>query len=364
MKKRTKAKKQKLNNLLVLLILAAVLLIMSTYAWFTANRTVNIEAIDVKVATSSGLQISADGIEWKTVLSRKDLEDAHKTYAAAVNQMPDNMAPVSTALLKETNNENRLAMFYGKVEADLTEGSSNYGKYVLTGIKQTDKESSTVSTDGEYDRGYYMAFDVFLKSGNDENDLYMSGSVVEQQKNAANEYVPATTEKGIANAARVALIAGQNTDSDAVETIQGLGTNGNVMMWEPNYDAHTQHALDNANDLGWASGLNLNAGVGGDYVEYAGIQTAFETPVLLKDATEADSNFAKVAPTWKTTKDEVPNMPMPKTDGVALKGGVTKYRIYLWVEGQDIDCENFASGTYLQYDLGFSLDSYATPTAP
>ena len=71
MKKKTKAIKQKLNNLLMILLLTAVLLIMSTYAWFTANRTVNIDAIDVKVATSSGLQISADGITWKTVLTNQ-----------------------------------------------------------------------------------------------------------------------------------------------------------------------------------------------------------------------------------------------------------------------------------------------------
>ena len=53
---------------------------------------------------------------------------------------------------------------------------------------------------------------------------------------------------------------------------------------------------------------------------------------------------------------------MPATDGTALASGITKYRIYMWVEGQDIDCENFASGTYLQYNLSFSLDPYsATP---
>ena len=60
MKKNTKVSKKRLNSLLMILLLTAVLLIMSTYAWFTANRTVKIDALDVTVATSSGLQISAD----------------------------------------------------------------------------------------------------------------------------------------------------------------------------------------------------------------------------------------------------------------------------------------------------------------
>jgi hypothetical protein len=45
---------------------------------------------------------------------------------------------------------------------------------------------------------------------------------------------------------------------------------------------------------------------------------------------------------------------MEMTGGLAA--GITKYRIYLWVEGQDVDCENNASGTDIQYDLSFSLD--------
>ena len=40
-----------------------------------------------------------------------------------------------------------------------------------------------------------------------------------------------------------------------------------------------------------------------------------------------------------------------------LVHGITKFRAYLWVEGQDVDCENSASGTYLRYDLKFSLDA-------
>ena len=58
MEKKKKNKKRKLGSLLLLLFLTVVMLATSTYAWFTANKTVTISDINVYVATSSGLQIS------------------------------------------------------------------------------------------------------------------------------------------------------------------------------------------------------------------------------------------------------------------------------------------------------------------
>lgn len=361
MKKRTKTNKQRLNNLLILLVLTAVLLVMSTYAWFTANRTVNIDSIDVQVSTSSGLQISADGIDWKTVLDKDDLANAYTTYSGAINQLPENMAPVSTALVQSGR---YLTMYYGSVSADLETDSATYGQYLLTSELQTDVASETVATDGEYDKGYYIAFDIFLKSGNAATDLYMSGSVLEMAKDASNELQVITetgNEKGIANAARVALIKGGNTSSADTDTIQALSTaNGVVMMWEPNADYHTTHGVENANDLGWAS---LATGAGNSVVAYDGLNAEFSTGILLSKALASNYStyFASATPTWTTSKGELVNLKMPdtsKTDGNALASGVTKYRIYMWVEGQDVDCENYASGTYLQYNLSFSLDEY------
>ena len=340
MKKKTKASKQRLNNLLMILLLTAVLLIMSTYAWFTANRTVNIDAIDVTVATSSGLQISADGITWKTVLTKDDVFNAYDTYASSVNQLPTIMAPVSSAL--ELDNSGHLKMFYGNVKAEMDTGSANYGEYLLTTTLQTDVASDEVTTTGEFDKGYYMAFDVFLKVETESDKLYMSGAVTEPN-----------TVKGLANAARVALIKGPNTaatDADA-DTVQALPTaGGTVMMWEPNADTHTQNGVNNAAALGWAT---ITAGSGNDVIDYDAVK-AEVSGVVLGDATAANdgNSFQAVQPTWATPKTGIPNMEM--TGGLAA--GITKYRIYLWVEGQDVDCENNASGTDIQYDLSFSLD--------
>ena len=41
----------------------------------------------------------------------------------------------------------------------------------------------------------------------------------------------------------------------------------------------------------------------------------------------------------------------------ALTAGITKVRVYMWIEGQDVDCENTASGTDISYNLQFTIDN-------
>ena len=95
----------------------------------------------------------------------------------------------------------------------------------------------------------------------------------------------------------------------------------------------------------------------------AAAETPADTAVALSQITQtgAPDLAQNITPTWTSKRDEVPNLQFPtdaKENGYALNNGVTKFRIYMWVEGQDIDAENFASGSYLEYNLSFSLDPY------
>ena len=365
MKKKTKVAKKRLNTLLVLLLLTAVLLIMSTYAWFTANKTVNVDSIDVNVATSNGLQISADGDTWKTVLTRDDLLGAKNKYPAATNQLPTDMAPVSSALDLVGG---KMSMFYGDVAADLTDPDADtYGEYVLKSLAQTDKDSSGIPEDsGKYAKGYYVAFDVFIKSNSPAEDFYWSGSVNELKDQGDGTKVPVTNpddERGLANASRIALIKGESTTSEAVDTIQGLNIDGPVMLWEPNADYHTGRGVENAKNLGWNA--TLKAGAGNPVVPYSGISTAFGDGVLLSKATATDNpdKFKDVDVQWTSSKGETPSMNLKDVvdavdAGNALSSGVTKFRIYMWIEGQDVDCENYAANSDIEYNISFSLDPY------
>ena len=95
MAKQSKKQNKRLKSLVLLLFLTIVLLSTSTYAWFTANRTVSIEAIDISVAASSGLQISTNAKDWKTLITNEDIINV-TDYTNPVNQVPNVLAPVST----------------------------------------------------------------------------------------------------------------------------------------------------------------------------------------------------------------------------------------------------------------------------
>ena len=42
---------------------------------------------------------------------------------------------------------------------------------------------------------------------------------------------------------------------------------------------------------------------------------------------------------------------------MTIKPGYTKVRAYMWIEGQDMDCYTGASGTYLDFNLKFEVDT-------
>ena len=96
-KTKSKKKDRKILLAVIMILFVGVVLTTSTYAWFTANRTVTVESIDVQVSTSQGLQISADASNWKSIVTNADLTGV--SWTGALNQIPsgnNNAVPVST----------------------------------------------------------------------------------------------------------------------------------------------------------------------------------------------------------------------------------------------------------------------------
>ena len=76
MKKSQSKKNRKRKGILlaiIMILFTGVVLTASTYAWFTANRSVTVESIDVNVQATEGLQISTDATDWKAVITNDDL---------------------------------------------------------------------------------------------------------------------------------------------------------------------------------------------------------------------------------------------------------------------------------------------------
>lgn len=320
-------RKSKLLIALLMILLTGVVFTASTYAWFTSNKTVTVEHIDVNVVATDGLQISVDATTWKPNITNDDITGANAKYAGAKNQLPaTQIRPVSTGGNVDANG--MMEMFVGSVE---TEG----GNFVLS----TEKETESHRTEGNF-----IAFDLFFNTGA-AADIYLT--------NASKVTVDADGIQGIQNAARVAFIKeGSGTEADALATLQGLKADGATpIIWEPNFDTHTASGVKNANDT---YGITTTQ-TGGSQLPYRGVISAFEKTagVALNDANE--TRFKSVTPTFATPASGISGDAYQ--NAFRLDAGITKYRIYMWIEGQDVDCENNASGATVSFNLQFSLNS-------
>lgn len=329
--------KKRLLLLLLLLLVTGVLLGTSTYAWFTANKKVSVNDITVNVAAQNGIQISVDGTTWKSIVQTNDLLNATTKYEAAVNQIPsegNSIAPVSTVGNVDANG--RMEMFLGDVKTDETTGG-----YILTSVKETDTAGQT---------GRYIAFDLFFKVEEDTPVWITPDSGVKTSD---------VTDMGIKNATRMAFVMLGNTSSgDTLANIQKLnaGTSATKYIWEPNYDVHTAPAVNHAQDTYGLTTTTSDAA----RLAYSGVKAEFaedkkvsvQVDSTTTHATKYSSYFEEVTPTHTTKVGFSENL-----SAWTFSAGITKVRVYMWVEGQDVDCENSASGGNITYSLSITSEN-------
>ena len=356
-----KKSKKKILLLLLLLVLTAVMLSASTYAWFTSNRTVTVEDINVNVAASGGIQISVDGSSWKSIITNADLTNAHTTYAAATNQIPGTLKPVSTAA-KTLDANGYLSMWLGTVST--SETTTNKGNYILSteDVSTVGDNSAAEPVANQGVNGNFVMFDLFLRLDNSQTGatdqmLYLTnGSNVVVQSNA--------TDLGTQNSARVAFIKeSQIATGSALASIQALKTTdpSDIYVWEPNFDTHTSTGLSNAFSYynSANSGTQYTIAQTGAQVPYFGTigAVAVADDVLLSkaNATDNGTKFAAITPGIKTAANWATGNKYEELFALT-PNNITKVRVYFWIEGQDIDCENNASGGMISLKLQFSLN--------
>ena len=322
MENKKKRRKRKILIALLLFLFTGVLFSTSTYAWFTANRTVTIEQLDVNVGAESGLQLSVDGVNWKPLITKDDINGALTTYTAAVNHIPtDSIYPVSTGGNIDTAT-GYLNMYKGMVE-------TNDDHYVLTSTKSTETGSKA---------GDFIVFDLFAKV-TEASDIYLTSA----------SKVISDNNKGLQNAARVAFVyQGEGPAGSTSATVQAYkaGADSPVYIWEPNADAHTAAAIKHASDTYGLTNVGDMASV-----PYNGVISEFVNgDDVLLNSTATDKFKAMTGLVYtKETNDTY-------TKYFSLNAGITKFRVYIWVEGQDVDCENDASGSQVSYNIQLSMD--------
>ena len=108
MKKKTKKlKKRSFVGAIALLVISAITLTTSTFAWFSMGQDAKIETMELTVSSPDGFEISANAETWTQVLTPAeifklgDAEDPNYSKlvadASAPNYLPAELKPVSCA---------------------------------------------------------------------------------------------------------------------------------------------------------------------------------------------------------------------------------------------------------------------------
>ena len=327
-KNKRKKRSKKIFIAILMILFSGVVLTASTYAWFTANKTVTVDEIQVNVAASNGLQISVDATSWKTLIYNEDIRGAGTTYAGAVNQLPTTSIVPTSSIGEIDTTTGFMKMFKGDIVSNAS------GTNILKAERSTETHSTTT--------GDFIAFDLFFQVTED-TPVYLTD---------ASNVIAVDASKGIENAARVAFVEqGNAAAGTAVGTVQALKSDGTTpaIIWEPNTDVHKPAAVVAALST---YGITTTE-TGAARINYNGVKAPIPEGENITLNSTDEKYFSAVTPKLTSVAAGIPD-----TDYLplfTLKAGTTKVRIYMWVEGQDVDCENNASGSSLAYNLQFSV---------
>lgn len=345
-------KKSEMNAMFFIILLALVIFIISTYAWFSTQRNVSITNLNGTVEVAEGLEISLDAENWSNGLVLGDeegqLDIIDDAYEGNHNIKPTEMLPVSTLGLAGSNRTD-LLMLRGTLNNSIQ----------LNNIQEMDEEE-TNSEMTTYPG--YFAFDVFLKNSSRQDDI---DDVLQLNYDSSLEIMETeNSSTGLQNTARVAFAkyAGtSDTMADAATILKetaGIGVGGSpvyitdVAIWEPNSNDHVDYVVQNNNKITGA-GASFNETTQMDTYALTDNSVGQSIADIYKwDGTERLVQKQNVLQTTKTSTEDysiaegVQNL-VSTSDGTTDFGiapnKICRLRIYVWLEGQDVDCINYAS---------------------
>ena len=335
----------KRGKLLILVVfLLAVALSFATYAWFSASLNVKVKFFDVKVSTETGLFISLDGINFSDSIeiSRESItSDLVRLYPNHTNQWAaTGLWSVSSNGIPNPNSD-KFAVYNGSM--------GKYKDKARKGIRFVN--TTLLSEDKPSEWNQYIAFDIFLKnvSGSPKKDnLYIGRTTYIDFDESADEE---TREKmqDIFNTMRMGIVKiGETSSKSDVSTIQNLQCNGECisLIYEPNSIKHNQESIDAAAALG----ISL---VDDTYVPTYGVIAEGDhldhKSGFINSGVDLDTEHFALQHTIFESDFSEPIFQIPN--------GITKARVYIWIEGQDVDAlEVHSEGAPVALNLDLEKD--------
>lgn len=324
----------------VLLFLFGILLIFSTYAWFSTNLNVKIKTFNMVVTKNSGLTISFDAINFDTAVeisSNMLVNELRRTYPNNLSQWASNgLTPVSSIGITNPNNY-FFDMYY-----------SGGGVLYSNRNKERGYIRTTLTNENEIKRfNRYIAFDLFFRNETGSplpDNLYFDPATAFSFDEEASEET-----KGLLNSIRVGIVKVGSLPLDANPTdIQNIRCNNNCssVIYEPFSTRHEALSIERAKKY------NVDLKDGENFPTHANIKAGGPIYVgnTVSGSPNLDTEYFRLQSTMKESDLDSPIFTIPD--------GITKTRVYLWIEGQDIDSlETNSEGASLDVSLSFVKDT-------
>lgn len=310
-------KKRAFISAIAMLIVSAIVLTSSTFAWFSMAKKVEVSSMDLAITSPEGVQISANTDAWTTALTKEDFTgESGSRFAAKINSgsvaQPDGLTTAQGNHFPELLKPSSSAFTNAAKLPSFFEGS----------IGENGRATAYAVTDAS---GAYVVFDLFVQLGASQNVYWGESSVV------------CNDNPDVESAMRIALVNCGNGDKTTATSVLPRNLPDAAVMYETDANNHTD-----------ASGV-----ADGTYVA-----TKYATQAFTDAMTAgANKNYVDVfqvqAPSCKIAKDTDALNANTRFAGVA---GVNRVRVYVWMEGNDVDCANDVAGAAIQLNLVLTID--------
>ena len=389
MKKKHSMHIRKTRRLFFICAIMALILTTGTYAWFVGMKTVNVSSFDVEIAAIDGLSLSLDGIAWSDTVSINQENFKEVNTSNNTNSWGGSgLVPVSSVGVIDTD-ASRMIM-YEKGSFATTPGGY---RIMASQVENT--------TEGQLEQDGYVAFDLFVKnlSGKEyykdlnvlnEEPIYLtpdSAVTVSTNGGVAGTGIENSVRVGFAQIGRVeatettqSVITGITCSSDTKVT--GICADRSAQIWEPNDKYHVQNAINwyatsckkrSGADLTQASSYDgsCNTLTDGLYVQTNAISGVidYRDQVDVYDGADYNGYTASISDTAQAgklfaydyfTDSEKSLTGVNRPTFITLApNSITKVRVYIWIEGQDVDNYDFASlGKKISVAFGLSKERF------
>ena len=388
-RKKDNKHEKRVKKLVVGSFLCAILLAVSTYAWFIGMRTVNVSSFDVSIAAIDGLSLSLDGKTWSdtVTINQSNYNDTENTvYAGNTNTWGgDGLIPMSTVGKIDTTSSRMILFEKGSL-------TTTKGGYRLM--------ASKVQNSGDTEADGYVAFDLFVKnlSGNEyytdlakenEEAIYLTtdSAVTVASTGVANTGIENSVRVAFAQIGRV--IATESSQSKITgitckteNGVTGICADRDAQIWEPNDKDHVQNAINwyttsclkrsgsdvtNAESYSGAcnavqDGTTYQTYAVSGVIDYADNVDVYDGEAYNgytgSVATQAAAGKLVAYPYFTDTMKNLAGVNRPTFITLA-PNSITKIRVYVFIEGQDVDNYDFASlGKKISVAFGLTKERF------